>query len=112
MKQYINSKQLKELTPDKFRNLCKLAGDKYYYDSTDEQINKAFQNEYLTMYISILEKTNIGQMIEILYSCDIDIMSNYYKENEWTITFYKDEHYIFRNVKLCDALWEAVKEIL
>ena len=55
---------------------------------------------------------NIGQMIEILSSCNIDIMSNYYNEFEWTITFYKKEHYIFRNIELCNSLWEGVKIVL
>jgi len=55
---------------------------------------------------------NVGQMIEILSSCNIDIMSNYYNEYEWAIIFYKEEHYIFRNIELCNALWEGVKLVL
>jgi len=104
MKQYINSKQLKQLNPDQFRNLCKLIGDKYHYDNTDEQINKNFQKEYLTMYISILEKTNIGRMIEILTKHDYVAFGDHYIDFDW-----------FEGSKtkcLCDALWEAVKECL
>jgi len=109
MKQYINSKQLKELIPDQFRNLCKLVGDKYHYDHTDEQINKHFQKEYLTMYISILERTNIGRMIEILDKDYVLEMTTseikiWLRGDIRTSKSYKKE--------LCDSLWEAVKLIL
>ena len=104
MKQCIDSNQLKELNPDQFRNLCKLVGDKYHYDNTDEQINKAFQKEYLTMYISILGKTNIGKMLEILLGCScIDCTMRLLDERV------RGKIY---GMELRDALWVLIKEYL
>lgn len=106
MKQYIDSSQLKELNPDKFRKLCILIGDQYHHNCTDKEINENFQNEHLTMYISILEKTNIGKMLEILMKdncncvdCSLRIIDEKIKG-------------IFYGEPLCDSLWKAVKREL
>lgn len=106
MKQFIDSNQLKELTPEKFRKLCKLIGDKYHYNDSDDQINKNFQNEYLTMYVSVLEKTTIGKMIEILLGNDCNCIDCILRMLDEKI------RHVFYGIKSCDALWNAVKREL
>lgn len=122
MKQSIESEQLKELTPNQFRKLCVLVGDKYYYNSSDEQVLKSFQKESLTMYISILQKTNIGQMIEILCNTDfgfprIGLIESRIR-SEYIVTYVtclngsKYHGKSFESDNLCDALWMTVKFML
>ena len=94
MKQHISPSQAKEITEEQFYLL----------------FNQIVKRKDWADYHH--EKVTIGKMIEILSFYDLDIMSNYYKQNEWSIIFYKEEHYIFRNVELCDALWEGIKSIL
>lgn len=116
MKQCIDSKQLRELNPNQFRRLCVLIGDKYYYDMTDERIYKCFQNEYLAVFISILEKTNIGTMIEILYQNNLEVYIDYdYQVKKWFVEIKFNDQLEFKDWKednLCDALWEGTKEFL
>lgn len=98
MKQNITEEQLLELDEQKIYKLVVYKLNLFMTSNPDYQ----WYSEQIT----------IGKMIEILSTYDIDIMSNYYKVNEWTITFYKEEHHIFRNIELCDALWEGIKAIL
>jgi hypothetical protein len=118
MKQYINSSQLKELLPDQFRRLCKLIGNNYYSQDTDEQIINSFKKEYLTMYLSILEQTNIGKIIEILDDkYEVEISKDVFTSKEcWNVSLFHKEEFIFYKEfikeELVDALWEAVKEII
>jgi len=106
MKQHIDSNQIKELSPEKFRKLCRLVGTEYYCTDSDEQIKYTFQNESLTMYISILEKTNIGKMIEILLGDGCNCI-------DCTQRMWDDKiRHIFYGMPTCDALWKAVKREL
>lgn len=108
MKQYIDSDQLRELTPNQFRKLCGLIGDIYHVTNSDERILESFKRPVLTMYISILQKTNIGQMMEILLISAVG-----------SCTCLDCTKRIFLNLRqyeshenLCDVLWNEVKCIL
>jgi len=85
MKQHITVKQVSELGEKEKKTLCDWLDSKGY--SLDYKNSKA---------VSTL--LSIGQLIEFLYD----------KKPEWDLNI---DHY-FGEPILCDALWEAVKEIL
>lgn len=106
MKQHIAIEQLKELTPKQMDKFLAYMNDKDYMPHGSQMM---LHNDgwYMAQFL------NIGQMIEFL---DVKVGSPYeggfidYKELEhkWVVNngpyYYADE--------LCDALWEAVKEVL
>jgi hypothetical protein len=106
MKQHITVEQLFELQDYKLAEVM------------DEEFQNAVRNLNCNPYMSDTEKDNlievlaeqvtIGKMIEILYNhtCDIVIESagcNWYVDINTGI---------YKSRELCDALWEAVKEVL
>lgn len=122
MKQNISWKQLTELTFEQIKVLQKLINQKYHLVKNAEHWEEVKNHKYITedgaifnihtSYVGFLEKTNIGQMIEILHN------------KEWTVVIIQKsgrsevkitrglETHIFNDKKLCDALWEAVKEVI
>jgi hypothetical protein len=116
MKQYIDSKQLKELTFEQVNKLGKMSG-LYGIPSTEQEWEKNKQKEHLTMYISLLQWCNIGQMIELLeknvgidYIKPIICKDVITKVECWDVCMSND--YYGKGKELCDALFEAVKQIL
>lgn len=104
MKQYITEKQLKELSPKGLHSLEAL-------------FNKGTTNEKNWWNVSTLE-INIGWMIEFLDESNplgkgfsqIDATKGTDGLNYFWVFVQYDKHY--RKSELCDALWEAVKEVL
>lgn len=106
MKQSIDSKQLKELSFRQVKKLGEMSG-LVSYPRTEEEWEERQTREHLTMYISLMQWINIGRMIEIL---GIRLVSCVQHINPVWVVHFNAKEYIA--VELCDALWEAVKEIL
>ena len=116
MKQFITIKQLNELSEEGRKALKiwyfpkKQLGDLILYDYP---IDPSVKGKIMPFGISAIQGDptpllSIGQMIEFL---DMRII---YLENEagwWGIKMIKDKE-IEPVPELCDALWEAVKEVL
>ena len=94
MKQYITLKQLDELSKEQ--------ADKLYewYQKID-----SFENSEFPPYLSI------GQMIEFLRTDKNNIYTIYQSDLVKSNVDGKTEK-IIKYEELCDALWEAVKEVL
>lgn len=101
MKQYISKSQLKELTQKQMDKLLMYMNDKDYMPHGSQMMlhNNGW---YLAEFL------NIGEMIEFLD--ENDEIGQIYKDSEgWSIA---DCVEIGKSKELCDALWEAVKEVL
>jgi hypothetical protein len=71
------------------------------------------------MYISVLEKTNIDKMIELLHSVSLETYIDFDKQTKnWYVELkiiedspMTDQPLFLdnNNINLCDALWELVK---
>jgi hypothetical protein len=122
MKQHIDDNQLKELKFEQVNKLGKLSG-LISYPMTKQEWKRNKKKEHLTMYISLLQWCNIGQMIEIL------INNAEHKEDEaYPALFFEnpnetdfDDRLLHiglywegrrKGIELCDALFEAVKQVL
>lgn len=116
MKQYITWEQFVELSFEQVKNLQKLIDQRYHLVRDAEHWEEIKNHKYATSegevfhihtsYIGFMDKTNIGKMIEILENADAE----WYDE-----LFYADYDgglYKYYDGELCDALWEAVKEVL
>ena len=116
MKQYIAWEQFTELSYEQVAKLQILINQKYH-SVIDAEHWEEIKNYKIvsstgevfhvhTSYIGFLSKTNIGKMIEILENAD----GEWYDELfyvDWGGGLYK-----YYDGELCDALWEAVKEVL
>jgi len=128
MKQHINYTDFKSVDDDTFEEMAKLWFREEYKDLDcfadkskgywlrQREKDKNFMHEF-TKYFTI------GKMIEILDSelDDLEIIRDYQRDLEqnkykcfWIEIIKKGEDHkeSFEEKELCDALWEAVKEIL
>ena len=103
MKQHINSNQLKELSFEQVNTLGRLSG-LISYPRTQEEWAKYKEKEHLTMYISLLEFLNIGQLIQILHERKVQLT--------YALVFNGTEKATFFFENLCDELWEDVKLVI
>lgn len=134
MKQHITPEQLNELTDEQKEKLREWwnpqYGDMTNHDLTwgddgdgkrgfweeDKEIETAFTNGYVPCYPLL----SIGQMIEFLDSLDLEVCISKPHLTQYEVAIYdKYTDKIQLNVdqgfyqgELCDALWEAVKELL
>lgn len=117
MKQHITIEQLNELGEKGKKQLRK-----WYYPKRSngdliiyhEPINPVFRNTTMIfgerpMYGDPTPLLSIGQMIEFLDEHDVDILTSL--QCEQPAHDFSSE-YMFKPKDWCDALWEAVKEIL
>ena len=125
MKQYITWEQFVELSFEQVKILQKLIDQRYHLVRDAEQWEEIKNHKYVTSegevfhihtsYIGFMSKTNIGKMIEILESKDQCL--NIIKRTDldgwgYDIHLRQIHYYSFSTGELCDALWEAVKEVL
>lgn len=105
MKQNITPEQLNELSDKGIEGLRKWLSKKYGYDVMNKDHTKWLESLLLS----------IGQMIEFLDENDFLELIDYWGaniggyQNKWRVEC-KDSQ--FNDNELCDALWEAVKEVL
>lgn len=122
MKQCIDSKQLKELSYKQFIELAKIVNS-YSKDTSKEEWESHIKKEHLTMHITMLERTNIGKMIEILeessYQFKISKVLDSVLERfeHWSLYVsyvgIDDMQEIEINeYELCDALFKGLKIVL
>ncbi len=108
MKQYIKTEQIQELSPSAKNILTKWwYGKRYQYNDFD-----ADGDEIREPLMSI------GQMIEFLDEHGIkEIKFKKMLSGSYRVMIWKDSEDMFNGeqgseIELCDALWEAVKEVL
>jgi hypothetical protein len=99
MKQHISSSQLKELSFEQVRYLGERT-NVISYPRTQDEWEESKEKEYLTMYITLLERLNIGFLIEIL------------KSRKPTGIGKALDYMIFDGKEMCDVLWDEVKSVL
>lgn len=111
MKQHITIKQLNELSDKQIEEYLI-----WYRPLGTILFNWSNGNEYPAPEAAIAVGTTIGRMIEFLdeYSSDFEMIKK--DEDKWAVDWYWDiDSQEYYNVKkcseLCDALWEAVKEV-
>ena len=103
MKQHITVEQLNELSEKTLSNYMVVVG----YTVSQEGITKKD--------IELLPLANIGQMIEFLDEQKKFHFISLEGVPEWVVSFgeyLREDAYFSRDKELCDALWEAVKEVL
>lgn len=126
MKQRITWDQLMELSFNQVNKLQNIVGQKYHIikDEVHWEKIRTHKHEFINgdttnihgSYTGLLDKLDIGKMIEILHTKHKKILfsSSIYKSDENIVSVpngakwkdFEDEN------ELCDALWEAVKSIL
>lgn len=112
MKQHITLEQFDKLSTKQKNNLLKWALEKEYVVRLPNGIDDLLGRPY---YVPLL---SIGQMIEFLDEHDkFPTLFKYcVGEKEWTLGHDEDHGVTFvdehKNTELCNALWEAVKEVL
>ena len=94
MKQHITKKQLNELNEKQAKKLR---------DYLTNHSPNLIPGDFMWKDRWLLTKLNIGQMIEFLDEKWLEILG------DWSGS---DCDYFPDNKELCDALWEAVKEVL
>ncbi len=121
MKQHITVEQLDELSDKAFRRLNKWVFKGVFSDANDLKI-KGKKGRYYAVTTEDGYFLSIGQMIEFLGENVYQILYEhptkeekklmkgiFGREWEWTVITYSRTHL---KKELCDALWEACKEIL
>ena len=103
MKQHINSSQLKEADFETIKKLGEMS-KVISYPRTKKEWEKYSKKEYLTMYISLLEFLNIGQMIQILWEKKVPLTYHLHFNGSDQKTEYFES--------LCDELWKEVKAVV
>ena len=104
MKQYITVEQLNEAHPIDTLNLAVILDIGCRDYQNDDELDKM-----------IADRMTIGKMIEILESKDqcLDIIKRIDLDGwGYEIHLRQIQYYSFSTGELCDALWEAVKEVL
>ena len=126
MKQQITWQQFTELSFEQVANLQKLIDQRYHLVKDAEHWEEIKNHKYVTSeeevfnihtsYIGFLSKTNIGKMIEIL---EISLPTLHIDKRLKTGMMGSNRYDVFQQGagthyadNLCDALWEAVKEVL
>lgn len=101
MKQHITSEQLKEVDTSKLIKCFSKRVENAYAYAIDKYGEESAQ-------YALQERVTIGKMIEILSNIkQIEIL----QASKWWVMF-ADKSIKCSGNELCDALWEAVKEIL
>lgn len=105
MKQHITPKQAKEITEEQFHTLF------------SNQHWSSYRRENWADYHH--KKVTMGKMMELLdYRCFSWNLSSYYNGDIEEQEFYLNvctnglDSYHYKNIILCDLLWEAVVEVL
>lgn len=98
MKQHITVEQLNELSGKTQKTWWGfIIGDQNYHNGSE---------------MTIAKKSTIGMMIEFLEERGYGIMIDKMRKNKkWIVDIDKPMKYI-EGKELCDALWEAIKEVL
>lgn len=132
MKQHITWNQFTQLSYQQVSKLQTLINQKHPLIESEEYWEKIKSHTYTfadgtvsnthTSYISFLEKTNIGKMIDILENNDgFNLEKQKYQDGtiKWFVEFIKYEStrmvrhgYCKGSEELCDALFESLKEAL
>ncbi len=130
MKQHITELQIKELNEEQLLSLIKIMYNanpinfKVEHDIISYNRKGGATNRYYVHGLNLLSrKLTIGKMIEILdnETDDLEIIRDHQRDLEqniykcYWIDVIKEEggcKRSFEEKELCDALWEAVKEIL
>lgn len=105
MKQIITNKQFLELSKegkDKYFDWCTKKG---LYKKTDQEISSSG-----AVIKGNIPLWNIGQMIEFLDE-DSKFLCLLNSKDHWEVG-YSVDHPDWDGIELCDALWEATKEVL
>lgn len=100
MKQNITTKQLSALTKDKYAKLSS-----YIYAPMTKRPNALLEKE-------VSKQLTIGRLIEIVNSIVPIYIYNDGKQGFSVATVEKFNNKSWKSKELCDALWEALKEIL
>lgn len=100
MKQNITTKQLNEAHPMDTLNLAVMLDISCNDYRNDNELDKM-----------VSERITIGKMIEILGN-DFKFISYHDEPDEWVVNRMTHNSRSYRADNLCDALWEAVKEVL
>jgi hypothetical protein len=109
MKQHITLAELQSITESQFLKLYRLI--RPGKQITDKRIIH-FQHSKRFGFDKLLSEINIGKMIEILSNKRwLQIETNSFTSELEVNNKYKLNSY-YRSEELCDALWEAVKEVL
>lgn len=113
MKQHISLEQLNELSEKGKEKLG--IWTKSYYEKHSEHEATTFSAEEFMGIKPFLRQLSIGQLIEFLDEHNI-ANDMWFNDKEWHIGTVGicdiDNEYNHSHAELCDALWEAVKEIL
>jgi len=111
MKQHIEINDLSEFTIEQLEKLVILFEDCGLYH---EAITRTIKAE--KPYLEIITKhITIGKIIEILDIKEIKKIKGVWKDNikkEWWFIQLENKGKFYEELELCDALWEAAKEIL
>ena len=109
MKQNITPEQLDELSNKAKDKLNKWMQD-HNYHSYKSVTTIATTGETITGYV--ITPLSIGQMIEFLENNTKYQFYIFRRTLDWKIIHEELQYGKTLNIKLCDALWEAVKEVL
>jgi len=113
MKRRITVEQLQELTEEQQQRLREWwkpeHGDWYLQYWIDDEPSLLIYDSHTYLDDMFLPLLDIGQMIELLnnYDCDTEMQS---AGNMWYVMV--GGHINTQAEELCDALWQAVKQIL
>jgi|SRR3972149_466892 len=121
MKQRIDKEQVLSLTDEQKVKLRELwepkEGDFFYFPIYGEcyygEYMGGYSNEAFVPNADSLPLLSIGQMIEILHRKNLQITLE--QGRDYAVSFFLGfipKEYRFQDKELCDALWEALKEVL